>query len=154
MKDRMGLPSRRFIAFLLLLIMSLSSCEQLGYLICPIIPSSNIVIPPAPYDEEIGDCSLVGKSEEIETWLAEMESIAESCRTNLEPNWDDTVASRVFLDSKVNTLKSHVDSLVVQGIKQCEPFKDMETGDPIDIYDDYTGQLKIISQNDNNIWVP
>ena len=102
-------PSPRLLIILLFLTLLLSSCEQLGYLVYPIIPSTNLFIPPAPYDEVVGDCALVGKSEEIETWLTELEGIAESCRANLEPNWEATLAARAFLDSKVGNLKKVYD---------------------------------------------
>ncbi len=104
MKNGLNLPSYRLIAFLLLLPLLLSSCEQLGYIICPVIPYSEILIPQGPYDEEVGDCALVGKSEEIEIWLTELESIAESCHANRETNWADTLVVRDNLDSKIDML--------------------------------------------------
>jgi hypothetical protein len=75
-----------------------------AYLICPFIPNTNIQIPPAPYDEAIGDCALRGKSAEIETWLTSLEQIALSCYLNREPNWDYTLARRAYLDIKVDQL--------------------------------------------------
>ena len=48
-----------------------------NYLICPSIPSTSPLIPPGPYDEDLGDCGLRGRSVEIETWLTALEQIAE-----------------------------------------------------------------------------
>ncbi len=75
------------------------------YLICPTIPNTAPVIPPGPYDEELGDCALWGKSVEIETWLTELEQIAASCQANREPNWADTLAVRSTLDIKVDEME-------------------------------------------------
>jgi len=75
------------------------------YLICPTIPNTAPVIPPGPYDEEIGDCALRGKSAEIETWLTALEQIAANCLANREPNWSDTVAVRSTLDIKVDEME-------------------------------------------------
>ena len=74
------------------------------YLICPTIPYTAPVIPPGPYDEELGDCALIGKSEEIETWLTALEQIAANCLANREPNWSDTLAVRSTLDIKVDEI--------------------------------------------------
>ena len=108
----------------------LSSCKQLGlvnnpptveeipapgsidpglelvsdYLICPTVPSTAPLIPPGPYDEELGDCALRGKSAEIEAWLTALEGIAASCLANREPNWADTLAVRSTLDMKVDEI--------------------------------------------------
>jgi len=114
----------------LLLILLLASCEQLGqfidlpyangpesgkeipgeisslaYLSCPSIPNTNRRISLVPYNEEIGDCALIGKSEEIEAWLTELEGITESCRANRDPNWANTLASRDNLDAKIDGLE-------------------------------------------------
>lgn len=114
----------------LLLILLLASCEQLGkyidlpdakgsgpgkeipgeilslaYLSCPSIPNTNRRISLAPYNEEVGDCALVGKSEEIEAWLTKLEGIAESCRANRETNWANTLAARDNLDAKIDGLQ-------------------------------------------------
>ncbi len=130
MKNRMSLPSHRFIAFLLLLTLLLASCKQietfidlpkakgpvageeipgglssLSYLDCPSIPNTNRRISLAPYNEEVGDCALIGKSEEIEAWLTKLEGIAETCRTNREPNWANTLATRELLDAKIDVLQ-------------------------------------------------
>jgi hypothetical protein len=74
-------------------------------LVCPSIPSTAVLIPPAPYDEDLGDCALIGKSEEIEAWLVEIELIAENCHANRETNWADTLAARDNLNSQVNELE-------------------------------------------------
>jgi len=130
MKHRLGFPSHRFIAFLLLLTLLLASCKQIGtfidlpkakgpvtgeeipgglsslsYLDCPSIPNTNRRISLAPYNVEVGDCALVGKSMEIEAWLSELEDFAESCRTNREINWASTLATREHLDAKIDVLK-------------------------------------------------
>jgi hypothetical protein len=72
------------------------------YLICPIIPNTAPVIPPGPYDEELGDCALRGKSAEIETWLTELELIAASCQANRDTNWAATLAARDYLDANID----------------------------------------------------
>ena len=66
------------------------------YLICPTIPNTAPVIPPGPYDEELGDCALRGKSAEIESWLTALEGIAADCQANREPNWVDTLADTFY----------------------------------------------------------
>ena len=75
------------------------------YLICPTVPNTDPVIPPGPYDEELGDCALRGKSAEIEAWLTALEGIAASCLANREPNWADTLAVRSTLDIKVDEME-------------------------------------------------
>ncbi len=118
----------------LLLILLLASCEQLGlisnilsaeeiptpggfdpgmelsskFLICPVIPNTAPVIPPGPYDEQIGDCALQGKSAEIETWLTELEQIAASCRADQETYWAAALAARDYLDTNIDELEDLV----------------------------------------------
>jgi len=74
------------------------------YIFCPIIPDTAISIPPEPYDEQIGDCSLKGKSAEIDAWLTALEQIAASCQANGEANWAAALASRDYLDSKLDEI--------------------------------------------------
>ncbi len=74
-------------------------------LVCPGIPSTAVLIPPAPYDEALGDCALIGRSGEIEAWLVELEGIAENCRANRETNWVSTLAARDNLNSQVDELE-------------------------------------------------
>lgn len=74
------------------------------YLVCPTVPETNPLIPPGPYDEELGDCALRGRSAEIEAWLTALEQIAESCQANREPNWADTLATRDRLDSGIEEM--------------------------------------------------
>jgi len=74
------------------------------YLICPIIPETDLVIPPLPYDEQIGGCALQGKSAEIETWLTELEQIAASCQANRETNWAITLASWDYYNAWIENL--------------------------------------------------
>lgn len=131
MKKQPHLTKHLLRAIVLLLTVLLASCEQLGnivdlphakgsepgeeipgeilslaYLSCPNIPNTNRRISLAPYNEEIGDCALIGKSEEIEAWLTELEGIAESCRANREPNWATTLAARDNLDAKIDGLEA------------------------------------------------
>ena len=113
------------------LIVLLTSCKQLGqsnilpaaeevptpgsidpgmelssnYLICPSIPKTDPLIPPGPYDEQLGDCALRGKSDEIEAWLTTLEQIADSCQANGEANWAATLAARDYLDSKIDEIE-------------------------------------------------
>ena len=75
------------------------------YLVCPTIPSTTPLIPPGPYDEDIGDCALRGKSAEIETWLTALEGIAASCHTSRDTNWAGTLAARSTLDSNIDELE-------------------------------------------------
>ena len=130
MKEQPHISKYLLRAIGLLLILLLASCEQLGqyidlpyakgpesgkeipgeivslaYLSCPSIPNTNRRISLAPYNEEVGDCALIGKSEEIEAWLTELEGIAERCRANRAPNWADTVAARDKLDAKIDVLE-------------------------------------------------
>jgi hypothetical protein len=78
-------------------------------LVCPSIPNTAVLIPPAPYDEELGDCALIGRSEEIEAWLVELELIAESCHANRETNWSDTLAARDNLNSQIDELEPELE---------------------------------------------
>jgi len=105
MTRRPGFTNYCCFSIVLLMTLLLASCEQFGYLTCAIIPSTDLLIPPKPYDEVVGDCALVGKSEEVEIWLTELESITESCRADREPNWEDTLATRVSLDSRIDNLE-------------------------------------------------
>jgi len=75
------------------------------YLFCPIIPNTSPFIPAGPYDEDLGDCTLRGKSTEIEAWLTVLEQIAASCQANREPNWTAALAARDYLDSKIDELE-------------------------------------------------
>jgi len=81
--------------------MSLSST----YLICPSIPQTNPVIPPGPYDVEIGDCVLRRKTTEVEAWLTELEQIAASCQAKQEANWTTALSARAYLDTKIDELE-------------------------------------------------
>jgi hypothetical protein len=74
------------------------------FLICPSIPQSYPVIPQGPYDVEIGDCALKGKSAQIETWLTELEQIAIGCQANREINWAAVLETRLYLDAKIDEL--------------------------------------------------
>jgi len=78
------------------------------YLFCPIIPNTSPFIPAGPYDEDLGDCTLRGKSTEIEAWLTVLEQIAASCQANREPNWTAALAARDHLDSKIDELEDFV----------------------------------------------
>ena len=80
-------------------------------LVCPSIPSTAVLIPPAPYDEALGDCALIGRSGEIEAWLTELELIAESCHANRETNWADTLAARDYLNSQIDELEPELEPL-------------------------------------------
>ncbi len=75
------------------------------YLDCPSIPTTFIIIPSPPHDEQVGDCALIGRTEEIETWLNELEAIAESCRATRESKWSATLATREHLDAKIDMLQ-------------------------------------------------
>lgn len=83
-------------------------------LACPGIPSTEVVLPPAPYDEQVGDCALVGHSAEVEAWLAELEQIAASCHASREPYWADTLATRADLDVQIDQLHIEEEEEVVQ----------------------------------------
>ena len=99
------------------------------YLICPTIPNTAPLIPPGPYDEELGDCALIGKSAEIEAWLTALEGIAASCLANREPNWADTLAVRSTLDIKVDEMEvsqpeptvTSSSDLTVPGMEMSDP---------------------------------
>jgi hypothetical protein len=85
------------------------------YLICPIIPDTAPVIPPGPYDKDLGDCALRGKSAEIETWLTELELIAASCQANRDTNWAATLAARDYLDANIDELEDLVTVITPTG---------------------------------------
>jgi len=163
-----------------LLILLLASCEQLGqhidlpytkgpeagkeipgeisslaYLSCPSIPNTNRRIILVPYNEEVGDCALIGKSEEIEAWLTELEGIAEKCRLNRAPNWASTLAARTKLDSGIDNLVEVVfptgESIKSDSEIHCfnSPVVDpTEDGDPLPYPTNYyTIQLKRIGED-------
>jgi len=92
------------------------------YLTCPAIPNAAPVIPPGPYDEELSDCALRGKSTEIETWLTALEGIANSCLANRETNWAATLDSRDYLDAKIDEFK------VIEVVKTVMPGSDQGYG--------------------------
>jgi hypothetical protein len=73
-------------------------------LVCPRMPSPGTDHPPPPYDEDVGDCALVERSAEIESWLTELEDQAEGCRTRLERNWLGVLSSRDSLDLQIDAL--------------------------------------------------
>jgi hypothetical protein len=75
-----------------------------NHLACPSIPNTAVLLPPAPYDEEVGDCALRGRSAEIEAWLTELEQIAGDCHAMHEANWADALAARQNLDSQIDQL--------------------------------------------------
>lgn len=83
----------------------LEPLPQENSLVCPTIPSTTALLPPAPYDEDLGDCALVGRSEEIDAWLRELERIAASCHANRETNWVSVLAARDYLDSQIDNLE-------------------------------------------------
>ncbi len=77
----------------------------LSSLSCPGIPSTEVFLPAVPYDEEIGDCALVGRSAEVEAWLTELEQIAASCHANRASNWATALATREDLDAQIDQLQ-------------------------------------------------
>jgi len=171
MKRKLDFPNHRNLIIGLLLILLLNSCEQLGqyidlpyakgpeagkeilgeisslqYLSCPSIPNTNRRISLVPYNEEVGDCALIGKSEEIEAWLTELEGITESCRANREPNWANTLATRDNLDAKVDEL---ISSDVFNSYIGCGSYGGGSLGEDIDLTqnDHYTDWLKRIGED-------
>ncbi|MCK4489103.1 MAG: hypothetical protein KAU23_02530 [Anaerolineales bacterium] len=102
-------------------------------LVCPSIPSTAVLIPPAPYDEDLGDCALIGRSGEIEAWLVELELIAENCRANREANWASALAARDNLDSQIDEFEPEPEG-VETVTPQIEIELDAEVSCPI--YDD------------------
>jgi len=128
-------------------------------LVCPSIPSTDALLPPAPYDEELGDCALIGRSGEIEVWLTELEQIAASCYANRETNWADTLAARDNLNSQIDELEDELEvvedlqdpSLVLMAPEMCpiygspEPLEPSEPFPPPTHY--YTEWLKRIGEN-------
>jgi hypothetical protein len=124
-------------------------------LACPSIPSTDAILPPAPYDEELGDCALVGRSGEIEAWLTELEQIAASCHASRETNWADTLAARENLDSQIDELQVVEDiqdpSQVLMASESCpiygniEPLEPSRPIPPPTHY--YTNWLKTIGEN-------
>jgi len=176
MKRKLDFPNHRNLFIGLLLILLLASCEQLGqyidlpyakgpepgkeipgeisslqYLSCPSIPNTNRHISITPYNEDVGDCALVGKSEEIEAWLTELEGIAETCRANREPNWADTLTARDNLDTKIDGLSSLDASLY---LPVCGGYSNADSSSPSNKFDTnfsqshhYTNWLKRIGED-------
>jgi hypothetical protein len=152
------------------LIVLLTSCKQLGqsnilpaaeevptpgsidpgmelssnYLICPSIPKTDPLIPPGPYDEQLGDCALRGKSNEIEAWLTTLEQIADSL-TVIPPTVEideNEGASFMFEEYEILNLRVAVDC----------PDYSMETMDPFsggggEMSNNYTIWLKSIGED-------
>jgi hypothetical protein len=125
--------------------------QEAGYLICPSIPSSDVLHLPAPYDEELGDCALIGKSAEIGRWLRLLENIAESCHANREANWADTLAAREDLDSQIDDLQSVVSVSPVELMTDCTSYNGLEPSETMDSSAPsthrYTNWLKTIGEN-------
>ncbi|MCK4963050.1 MAG: hypothetical protein KAS19_11215 [Anaerolineales bacterium] len=114
-------------------------------LVCPSIPSTAALLPLAPYDEELGDCALIGRSGEIEVWLTELEQIAESCYANRETNWASTLAARDNLDSQIDELAPGALSITA-----CLSFggdEGYEPSESIPFTNYYTIWLKRIGEN-------
>ena len=124
-------------------------------LVCPIMPSTDALLPPAPYDEELGDCALIGKSGEIEDWLTELEQIAASCYANRETNWADTLAARDNLNSQIDDLEvieSPQDpSEITMALEMCPIYGNPEPSAPLGAFPTpthyYTEWLKTIGEN-------
>lgn len=95
-------------------------------LICPTIPSTDVVIPPAPYDEAVGDCALVGHSADIEVWLTQLEQIAENCHANRQANWAATNEARDDLDLQIDGL-----AVGPEKITSCPTYGSVESSEPI-----------------------
>jgi hypothetical protein len=115
-------------------------------LVCPAIPSTDIVLPPAPYDEALGDCALIGRSAEIEAWLTELEQIAEGCLANREENWAATNAVRDDLEAQIDGLALGPDKFALCG--KYGSLGGLESGDesaPFSHY--YTSWLSTIGKN-------
>jgi len=100
--------------------------QEAGYLICPNIPSTDEVLPPAPYNEEIGDCALIGQSAEIGRWLRLLEIIAASCHSEREASWADTLAAREDLDSQIDQLQSLISVSPVEFPPTCPSYTEAE----------------------------
>ena len=114
-------------------------------LFCPSIPSTDALLPPAPYDEELGDCALIGRSRGIEAWLTELEQIAASCNANRETNWASTLAARDNLDSQIDELAPGALSITA-----CLSFggdEGYEPSESIPFTNYYTIWLKRIGEN-------
>jgi hypothetical protein len=124
-------------------------------LVCPSIPSTDALLPPAPYDEELGDCALIGRSGEIEVWLTELEQIAASCHANRETNWADTLAARENLDSQIDELRVVEDiqdpSQALMAPESCPIYGNLEPSEPSEPFPPpthyYTEWLKTIGEN-------
>jgi hypothetical protein len=115
-------------------------------LVCPMIPSTAVLLPPAPYDEQLGDCALIGKSEEIEAWLTALEQIAASCQANRATNWSNALVARADLDSQIDEFVKGP-----QDLNLCTPYGSPEPagaaeGSPLPTHY-YTRWLKSIGEN-------
>ncbi len=115
-------------------------------LVCPSIPSTDALLPPAPYDEELGDCALIGRSGEIEAWLTELEQIAASCYANRGTNWVGTLAARDSLDSQIDEFAPGAPSITsCPSYGYSEPSEPSEAIPPPTHY--YTIWLRRIGEN-------
>lgn len=73
-------------------------------LTCPAVPHTAVTLPPAPYDEKRGDCALVGKSKEIETYLRALEAMAAGCNARRASAWQNVLDARARLDREIDAL--------------------------------------------------
>jgi len=71
---------------------------------CPSVPKKEFIFPPAPYDEEIGDCALLGKSDEIAAYVKALEGIAASCKSQIAIASGNMLSVKLNIDGQIDKL--------------------------------------------------
>jgi hypothetical protein len=73
-------------------------------LYCPDEHANPVSLPAPPYDEEEGDCALIGRGDQIERWLAAVEAIAEACNARREGYWREVEYRYENLNAQLRAL--------------------------------------------------
>jgi hypothetical protein len=77
---------------------------------CPVFVPSVPVLPSLPFDPLVGDCSLVGRRAEIDTFLAELRRIADGCRIRISSAYASTGGLVSGLRAQVGELRPSTSS--------------------------------------------
>ncbi len=121
-------------------------------LTCPTVPKTAVRLPKSPIGKN--DCDLIGKSAEIEAYLAALEKIAASCNANRAAAWKAVNAARADLDKQVDALEvppPAEDGDITIAIASCPSYGSSEPSEPSEPYPPenmyYTNWLQTITEN-------
>jgi hypothetical protein len=73
-------------------------------MVCPKLQLPALNLPPAPFDEEIGDCSLLGRSSEISAYVKYLEHLAEQCNIRSPEIMQHVITVKSDLNRQVGQL--------------------------------------------------